>query len=105
MMVVKSQSEERRMTDVSFAVLCVKHVFGMFVVQLKANATELQEDHSDGLLARWIFSPGASTTYVEDATNADYDFVMHICKYNNWTETDFPLDRFGDAAEIVIPFN
>ena len=75
------------------------------VEQLKANATELQEEHSDGLLARWIFSPGASTTYVEDATNADYDLVMHICKYNNWTETDFPLDRFGDAAEIVIPFN
>ena len=74
------------------------------VEQLKANATELQEEHPDGLLARWIFSPGASTTYVEDATNADYDLVMHICKYNNWTETDFPLERFGDAAEIVIPF-
>ncbi len=75
------------------------------VEQLKANATELQEEHPDGLLARWIFSPGASTTYVEDATNADYDLVMHICKYNSWTETDFPLERFGDAAEIVIPFN
>ena len=75
------------------------------VEQLKANATKLQEEHPDGLLARWIFSPGASTTYVEDATNADYDLVMHICKYNSWTETDFPLERFGDAAEIVIPFN
>lgn len=75
------------------------------VEQLKANATELQEEHPDGLLARWIFSPGASTTYVEDATNADYDLVMHICKYNSWTETDFPLERFGDANEIVLPFN
>lgn len=75
------------------------------VEQLKANATELQEEHPDGLLARWIFSPGASTTYVEDATNADYDLVMHICKYNSWTETDFPLERFGDANEIVPPFN
>lgn len=75
------------------------------VEQLKANAKELQEEHPDGLLARWIFSPGASTTYVEDATNADYDLVMHICKYNSWTETDFPLERFGDANEIVLPFN
>ncbi len=75
------------------------------VEQLKANAKELQEEHPDGLLARWIFSPGASTTYVEDATNADYDLVMHICKYNSWTETDFPLERFGDANEIVLLFN
>lgn len=73
--------------------------------QLKANATELQEEHPEGLLARWVFSPGASTTYVEDSTNADYDLVMHICKYNSWTETDFPLESFGDAAEIVVPFN
>ena len=73
--------------------------------QLKANATELQEEHPEGLLARWVFSPGASTAYVEDSTNADYDLVMHICKYNSWTETDFPLESFGDAAEIVVPFN
>ena len=96
------------MTDVSFCgALREARIWNVCrtVEQLKANATELQEEHPDGLLARWIFSPGASTTYVEDATNADYDLVMHICKYNNWTETDFPLERFGDAAEIVIPFN
>ena len=71
--------------------------------QLKANAWELQEANPEGLLARWDFSAGAPTSYIEDATNSDHELLMHVSKYDSWNDTEFPLSRFGEAP-IEVPF-
>lgn len=71
--------------------------------QLNANAWELNEVNPEGLLARWDFSAGASTSYIEDATNSDHELVMHISKIDSWNNTEFPLERFGEAP-IEVPF-
>lgn len=71
--------------------------------QLKANAWNLQEENPEGLLARWDFSAGASTSYIEDATNSDHELLMNISKLDSWNRTDFPLERFGEAP-IEVPF-
>lgn len=71
--------------------------------QLKANAWELQETNPEGLLARWDFSAGAPTSYIEDATNSDHELLMHVSKYDSWNDTEFPLSRFGEAP-IEVPF-
>ncbi|HJD74437.1 MAG TPA: hypothetical protein K8W04_00030 [Bacteroides reticulotermitis] len=71
--------------------------------QLKANAWNLQEVNPVGLLARWDFSAGAPTSYIEDGTNSDHELLMHISKYNSWNDTEFPITRFVEAP-IESPF-
>lgn len=71
--------------------------------QLKANAWNLQEVNPEGLLARWDFSAGASTSYIEDATNSDHELLMYVSKFNSWNRTEFPVERFGEAP-IEVPF-
>ena len=72
--------------------------------QLKENALELKEKNPKGLLGRWDFSAGAPVSYIEDGTNSDHELLMHVCKYNSWGDTEFPMARFEDASSIVIPF-
>ncbi|MFV0589185.1 LamG domain-containing protein [Bacteroides reticulotermitis] len=71
--------------------------------QLKANAWNLQEVNPVGLLARWDFSAGAPTSYIEDGTNSDHELLMHISKYDSWNDTEFPITRFVEAP-IESPF-
>lgn len=71
--------------------------------QLKANAWDLQEVNPVGLLARWDFSAGAPTSYIEDGTNSDHELLMHISKYDSWNDTEFPITRFVEAP-IESPF-
>ncbi len=74
------------------------------VDQLKENALELKEENPEGLLARWDFSAGAPVTYIEDGTNSDHELIMHICKYDSWGDTQFPMDGFEDVTDIEVPF-
>lgn len=71
--------------------------------ELKANAWTLQEKSPEGLLARWDFSAGAPTSYIEDGTNSDHELLMHISKFDSWNATEFPMDRFKEAP-IEVPF-
>lgn len=71
--------------------------------ELKANAWTLQEESPEGLLARWDFSAGAPTSYIEDATNSDHELLMHISKFDSWNATELPMDRFKEAP-IEVPF-
>lgn len=71
--------------------------------QLKANAWSLQETNPAGLLARWDFSAGAPTSYIEDGTNSNHELLMHISKYDSWNETEFPMSRFVEVP-IESPF-
>ncbi len=74
------------------------------VDQLKANAMELKEENPEGLLARWDFSAGAPVSYIEDGTNSDHELLMHICKYDGWGDTEFPMTGFEDVTDITVPF-
>lgn len=71
--------------------------------QLKANAWSLQETNPAGLLARWDFSAGAPTSFIEDGTNSNHELLMHISKYDSWNETEFPMSRFVEVP-IESPF-
>lgn len=71
--------------------------------QLKANVWNLQEENPEGLLGRWDFSAGSPTSYIEDGTNSDHELLMHISKFDSWTDTEFPMDRFGEAP-VEVPF-
>lgn len=71
--------------------------------ELKQNAWELEEDNPVGLLARWDFSAGAPTSYIEDGTNSSHELLMHISKYDSWNATEFPMSGFGEAP-AVVPF-
>lgn len=71
--------------------------------QLKANAWSLQETKPQNLLARWDFSAGAPTSYIEDGTNSDHELLMHVCKFDSFNDTEFPMNRFGEAP-VEVPF-
>ena len=71
--------------------------------QLKANAWDFVEENPDGLLGRWDFSAGAPVAYIEDGTDSDHELLMHVCKYDSFNATEFPMSRFEEAP-IVVPF-
>lgn len=91
---------------VSWAELYLKHVSGLYAgteAQLKANAWDFVEENPDGLLGRWDFSAGAPVAYIEDGTDSDHELLMHVCKYDSFNATEFPMSRFEEAP-IVVPF-
>jgi len=55
------------------------------------------------LLGRWDFSAGAPVAYIEDGTDSDHELLMHVCKYDSFNATEFPMSRFGEAP-IEVPF-
>ena len=71
--------------------------------QLKANAWDFVEENPEGLLGRWDFSAGAPVAYIEDGTDSDHELLMHVCKYDSFNATEFPMSRFEEAP-IVVPF-
>ena len=71
--------------------------------QLKANAWDFVEENPEGLLGRWDFSAGAPVAYIEDGTDSDHELLMHVCKYDSFNATEFPMSRFGEAP-IEVPF-
>lgn len=65
--------------------------------QIKENICALAEEKPNGLLARWDFSAGMETNYIQDTNGGQYEtnLILANAKHNgSYTPTMVPLDAF-----------